>query len=402
MSHSNHVQSNRIMFILEKPYVSKFLKDSAIRLGAPVLDNFAAREALAGTNGARLVSPEEFRRLVLESDAPRIYSNSENASEWISENLSHTKLPRNMALFKDKAAFRDLLRDLYPEYRYLAVDAEGLDALDPDTLPYPFIIKPAVGFFSLGVHRVDTPADWSRVKAEIASEISRISDIYPEQVLDLSRYIIEDVIEGEEFAVDAYYGANGEPIILNILAHRFASAGDVSDRVYVSSKKVIDNWREPVGSFLAELGRRAELADFPVHAELRVGSDGVLRPIEVNPMRFAGWCVADFTFYAWGFDPYEYYLKGLAPDWSEIFKVRENNVYGVVVCDLPPGLDRSRIISADYEALAAAFTRPLEVRRIDWTEYSVFAFVFAETSEDQTAEFDRFLGSDLTEFLKIE
>jgi hypothetical protein len=43
------------------------------------------------------------------------------------------------------------------------------------------------------------------------------SGIYPEQVLDTRSFLIEEYIEGDEFALDAYFDGDGNPVILNIL-----------------------------------------------------------------------------------------------------------------------------------------------------------------------------------------
>ena len=44
------------------------------------------------------------------------------------------------------------------------------------------------------------------------------------------------------------------------------------------------------------LAKLAGLKNFPLHTEVRVNEKGEIIPIEVNPMRFGGWCTtADFT-----------------------------------------------------------------------------------------------------------
>ena len=58
--------------------------------------------------------------------------------------------------FKDKVAFRELVADLYPDYRYFGFTLAELRTFDPLRLRAPFVVKPAVGFFSMGVHVVDS------------------------------------------------------------------------------------------------------------------------------------------------------------------------------------------------------------------------------------------------------
>lgn len=66
------------------------------------------------------------------------------------------------------------------------------------------------------------------------------------QVLDTGKFIIEENIEGEEFAVDAYFNSKEKPVILNILKHIFSSENDVSDRVYFTSKSVMELTGKPL------------------------------------------------------------------------------------------------------------------------------------------------------------
>jgi hypothetical protein len=219
--------------------------------------------------------------------------------------------------------------------------------------------------------------------------------------LNLDRFIIEECIVGEEFAVDVYFDGNGEPVILNILGHLFASENDVSDRVYMTSPTIIRTWLDRFTAYLGEMGSRAHLTHFPAHVELRVDKNGRIIPIEVNPMRFAGWCVADLTFHAWGFNPYSYYLDGKKPHWESILARHEGQAVGVLVADVAADVDCATITSVDYQGLAARFSNPLELRRINVHEYPVFAFVFARVPEDDLKEFKNLLHSDLKEFLTI-
>lgn len=388
------------MFVLEEPYVSDLLRRSVLEAHAPVLDNAAARAALGP--GAPLTPPGEFARLASEPGA-RVYSNSENAIQWYEDHLAHTALPGTIALFKDKCRFREMIRDMYPDFAFQGVTVDGpnnsLDQVDPAALPKPFVIKPAVGFFSLGVHKVLSDGQWPAVKAAIRDEVRSVRDMYPSRVLGLDRFVIEQVVEGEEFAVDAYFDADGNAVIVNILGHLFASESDVSDRVYITSGSIIRRWERPFAEVLTRVGRRAGLKDgFPMHAELRVDAQGKIGFIEINPMRFAGWCCTDLAWFAYGLNPYRCFLEARRPDWDAILGQREGKAWAIVVCDIAPDVDRRAIASVDFDAFKARFSKPLELRPVDWARYSVFAFLFAEVPEDDLSELHAILGNDLKEF----
>ena len=78
-----------------------------------------------------------------------------------------------IGLFKDKVAFRELVADLYPDYRFFGLALAELRAFDPTRVRAPFVVKPAVGFFSMGVHVVDSAEAWPGVVDEIEREVGR-------------------------------------------------------------------------------------------------------------------------------------------------------------------------------------------------------------------------------------
>ncbi|WP_320171279.1 ATP-grasp domain-containing protein [Maridesulfovibrio sp.] len=389
------------MFILEKPYVSEFLKQTLIEKGYTVLDNETARRAFED-KPAGMVPAEEFLAQYKRAPECPVYSNSENAIDWMDGHLDIGGLPDKIRLFKDKGAFRDLLKDLYPDFYYRMAALEGLDSVAPAELPFPCVVKPSVGFFSLGVHMVESAADWPGALDAIHSEVSRIRTMYPAKVLELDNFIIEQCIEGEEFAVDAYFDKQGNPVIINILGHLFASSDDVGDRCYITSPKIISEHHDEFIALLAEIGKRADLRNFPIHIELRRDNSGHIGIIEVNPMRFAGWCVTDLAYYAYGINPYEYFMESKIPDWGKISNCCKGKVYAMIIGDIDSSVDCSKIKSVNYEAFLSNFTKPLELRKIDYREYPVFAFTFAEVEEENMEELKKMLHADFTQYLEFE
>lgn len=389
------------MFILEEPYVSGLLRETVLRHDLPVLDTPMAARTLAG-QGRTLISGDEAAIRCQGPSTPRVYANSENALHWVDAHLDGTDLQARIRTLKDKVRFRRLLADLYPDYQFQEVALDGLDAFDPTTLRTPFVVKPAVGFFSLGVHVVGTPGEWPEVAGTLRREAAAQGHLYPGHVLEFGRFIAEESIPGEEFAVDAYYDSEGRVVILDILGHLFASPEDVSDRVYHTSPDLIRRWRLPFAAFLEDLGRRAGLRDFPIHAELRVDAGGRIAPIEVNPLRFAGWCVTDLAHHAYGINPYEAFLLNRPPDWDRILEAHPGTTFAVVVADLPASVDLARIASVDLDAFRARFSRPLELRPVDARRYPVFAFLFVEAEGPDDPELQSILGADLTVHLRLE
>jgi len=301
------------MILLDKPYVSNFLKQTIVDQQLPVirtpqLEQFDLDECVTIYEAATAI--EKFKN----GNTPLLYSNSENSINWILNNLAFTNLPRQIHALKDKAAFRDLTKDLFPNFNYQTVDIHRLDTLDIDTLTMPFIIKPALGFFSMGVYKVSSSDEWPLARQAIHAELEAVQTLYPSEVLDTTRFIIEDCIAGTEFAIDAYYNNKGRPVIVDIYQHLFASDEDGSDRVYFTSKTIIEEYREKIRRVLTDIGELASLRNFPVHAEVRIDDAGNILPIEINPMRFGGWCATDIAHHAYQINPYQYYFEQKEPD----------------------------------------------------------------------------------------
>lgn len=295
------------------------------------------------------------------------------------------------------------IKSIFPNFYFKKVRLEDLKKVQFNEMPLPFIIKPTVGFMSMGVYKVSNLEEWTNTIDSIIAGIDQIKDLYPAEVLDTSSFIIEQCINGEEFAVDAYYNSIGEPVILNILKHTFSSDTDVSDRVYISSKEIIESNLEEFTDFVGKIGNLAGVKNFPVHIELRRDNDGALLPIEVNPMRFGGWCTtADISFLAYGFNPYLYYYSQKKPNWSEVLKGKEGKLFSIIVLDNSTGIEVNEITLFNYEKLLSNFEKPIELRKIDYKKYPVFGFLFAETREDNFIELKNILDSDLNEFISTK
>ena len=389
------------MILVDKPYLSDFLKETSIKYNLPIVNTEAAHGFGLSAADNLISENEVVERLRANPDA-RVYSNSENAIGWVAENLAFTDLPEKVELFKNKAKFRELTRPMLPDFYFQEVAFSDLDNLKIDKIPRPFIIKPNVGFFSLGVHKVSTAEEWEDVKATIKAETAQKDNLYPAEVLNTTTFIIEECIRGEEFAFDAYFDKKGFPVVVGIYKHLFSSANDVSDRIYITSKEVIEENLADFTNWIKEVGDLAKMSNFPVHVEVRRTDAGEIVPIEVNPLRFGGWCTtADMTAASYGFNPYVYYFENKKPDWDEILSTRAGKLYSLVVLDNSTGYAGEEIAEFDYDALLATFENPLELRKIDYKKFPVFGFLFLETNEESFGELERVLKSDLREFAKI-
>ena len=384
------------MILLDKPYVSNFLKETIIKYNFPVIDtgNVTNNDELS------LISADKIVQNFRDNPNSRIYTNSENSINWVVNNLGFTKLPDYINTFKNKIEFRKLIQSMYPDFFFKEVALQDLDDVNLNELPMPFIIKPAIGFLSLGVHKVVDESDWLKVKSLIREEFTDAKALFPIEVVNASSFLIEEVIEGEEFAFDAYFDENGEAVILGIAKHLFASEKDVSDRVYYTSKELIKTYLPSFLGFVKDLGDAVEINNFPVHVEVRVDKDGKLVPIEVNPMRFGGWCTtADLTNIATKLNPYHCFLTNMKPNWNQILEAMDDEIYSLAILDNSTGIPSKEISNFDYDKLLAKFCNPIELRKIDYKMYSIFGMLFTKTPKDQFAEIEAILVSNLKEFV---
>jgi hypothetical protein len=386
------------MFFADKPYISDFFKQTVRDNNIPVVGTEIA-EKLGLYNGTNIISEETAIEMARASDDLRIYTTSENAIGWISKHLAFSDLPQKIALFKDKVKFRELTQSLFPNFYFKEVHAEDLKKIEVKDIPLPFIVKPAVGFFSMGVRKITSHADWHSAVDSILAEMDANKSAYPEAVLNTHSFIIEQCIEGDEYAFDAYFNASGEPVVLSILKHTFASETDVSDRVYTTSKEIIEENLADFTTFAGKIGELAQLKNFPVHIEVR-RKNGILQPIEVNPMRFGGWCTtADISHLAYGFNPYLCYFLQEKPNWDEALQGKDGKLFSLIVLDNSTGINVNQISAFNFEKLLSNFEKPMELRKIDYREHSVFGFLFTETSANNFDELKKILNSNLSEFI---
>lgn len=367
------------MIIIEKPYVSEFLVDSIVQNDWAVLENEALEIAGIEEGAFETITSDVAKDYYSQVEYPIIYSNSENSINWVLENLPESNLSRYIKLFKDKIEFRRMLKDVYPDFYFKEVAYDELAKIPLEELKFPFVLKPAVGFLSLGVHTVHNDEDWKVTLAQLEHEMELAQKFYPEAVVNVSKFIIEEYIQGEEYAVDAYYDKNGNPVILNIFAHPFLNSRDVSDRIYLMSADIMIKYMGKFALLLKEIGDKNNIRNFPLHIELRVTEDERIIPIEVNPMRFAGWCTTDVSKYAWGINVYECFMGQKSPDWNEILSKASNKIFYFSMAEVPSSVDRDKIKDFEYDIWLANYSNVLEVRRINYKYHPLFAVIFGST-----------------------
>lgn len=385
------------MVILDYPYISQEMCARLAERRTPVLRN-PASEACALNFDLHLLDEKSF--VAALRDGAKLYLNSENALDWVMKNDPDSDRIRGIGLMKDKHALRETLRPMYPGYQFSQHRFEQLGDINAATLRFPLVLKPSVGFFSVGVFVIHNQDEWDRAVKVLAEKWPIWKDSFPAGVVGDLFFSIEDYIVGDEYAVDAYYDESGKAVVLNVMHHKFADAADVRDRLYCTYTDAMPSWAEEFAVYLNQAGEYLKLRNFPFHMELRVTDDSQsnrIIPIEFNPLRFAGCCTTDLARHAYGVSTWLSFLDGDKPDWNEISRRNANQCFSLIMLDKPEnGHDGMEF---NYDEFSKRLTEMLETRAFG-PESSAFGYVFARTPGDKLDELDAVLHSDLTEFLR--
>ncbi len=360
------------MIILNKPYVSEYLIQTIKENGFNVLENEISTLFDLKTDNSKNAIEKYLDNNEL------FYSNSENSIDWVMNTLKNSHLAQMIKISKDKVLFRKTLKEIYPDFYFQEISLDKIKTIEAKTLKFPFIIKPSVGFLSFGVYPIKSAEEWAEFVQKIQVDIENLKNIFPKDVVDMTNFIIEDVINGEEYAIDAYFNEKSEAVILNIFNHPFFDDKDVSDRAYFTSKEIMEKYLDKFKNELDKIGKIAGFKNFPFHLELRVDGEKII-PIEINPMRFCGWCITDIAQHAWGINVYEYYFKQQKPNWSEILKNSTDEIFYFTIGDIPNDIDRKNIKKIDFEKYLKNISNPIEIRKIDYIQNPIFAICFAKT-----------------------
>ena len=383
----------KVLILLDTAYVSPLLAETLIEKKVKVLD---IQQQLILNHK----SEDEQNLVKIFQQEDLIIMNSEEAIQILNEYYAESHVTKTANLFKNKFAFRKRLAESYPNFFFLETTSGELGQLDLSSLPYPLIFKPTVGYSSVGVYRVENPQEFQSIIDKMEESMEQSSEDDSKDILGSETFIIESYIEGQEFAIDLFFDEKNDPVVLNLFARMFKDEKDMSDRIYYTSKQVLQNYLAPITEYLQGLGEIFNLRKMPLHVELRMDDEGTIVPIEVNPLRFAGAGTTELGSFAYGVNSYDYFFEQKKPDWAALINAMDNKIYSFTCAEFEGEIKIDDGLVIHHELLQKQFHHILEYRHIPYDQGATFAVIFF--SSETLAQNDHILTLDFMEYVEKE
>lgn len=334
--------------------------------------------------------------LIQDEDAVLIM-NWEASLAFIIENLPQQKL-NQVNTFKNKAVFRQLVKELYPNLFYQELTRDKLQDFQLPKEVENVVLKPSLGTASIGIRTVNGQQEWEKAVDSVLRDIDKAKEQMNPTMLNDDSFLVEEFVDGDEFACDGFWDSSGKTVITGIYQHPFASSLDVSDTVYYTSKKVVAETIEPTIKVLKYIGNKLGMRRFPFHFEFRKSHNKIF-PIELNPLRFGQVALPDITEYAFGFNPYDLFFTDKSPDWDSLLNNDSSSqVYAFVLADIPAKYESEKH-SFDKEYFCNSFGNKLLNYLPSNPEVTPF-FGVAHVVGDGVDEVLEYLNLDFEGFLK--
>ena len=344
-------------------------------------------ETLPPTENLSILSINDLAATDLQfQNSDKVCITSEASLDLLMSRMNDDSKINAILKLKDKYLFREILLQIYPNYKFQKIKVEEIESL---VITEKSVIKPVKGCFGTAVRVIEPNTDFLKLSVELQEEMQKNGAIFSDTVLSKEDFIVEQFIGGEEFAVDMFYNSNGEPCIVNIYHHPMPNNLAYLHMIYYSSKTVFDEIYDKAKYFFTELNKILKVENFAMHGEFKL-NDEQLVPIEINSMRFGGMGLGNMIFHALGVNPYQYFLEEREPDWAAIWKDKEldNFVYFIAYNALNKSLKDHK---PNLIKLKQKFGKVLLEKQFDYQKQLAFGiFCLEETNQN------------ITELLKIE
>lgn len=355
-------------------------------------------QKLAQRNDIQAMSGEELEHSTVEfAPSDKVYVPSETSLSIVMDRMQDRSYVEGINRLKNKYFCREALASLYPDFYFAKASLADIPSLDLGGKKV--VIKPLKGFFGTGVRIADKNTDLSALASEMNAEVEANARFFPESILSKDEYIIEEFISGDEYAVDMFYDELGNPAIMNIYLHPEPEIAEYFHLMYYTNQTIFASYLQVFLSFFTELNKVLGLKSFPIHAEFKL-QKGQMIPIELNPMRYGGFGLADLTYISYNYQPITAYFDDQPFDWSDIWQSRKSHNYAWILGyngkDI--SVDKASPNHDKFKALLAQNSDLLDYVQLNHRENPVFALAYLKNNSLQqlkellSMEFNDFFG----------
>jgi ATP-grasp domain len=306
---------------------------------------------------------------------------SEAAIELVTSRIVDPAKQQAVALLKDKYAFRQMLGDMYPQYQYQLVQADDIQEL---RINQKSIIKPVKGVFGTAVRMIDRDTDLTNLNGELKAELLKNKSIFSDSVLSQADFLVEQYIEGEEYAVDMFYNSSGDPCITNIYHHPIPANLSYLHVIYYSSQAVFDHIYTKAKIFFTALNKILNVTNLTIHGEFKLDGEELV-PIELNSLRFGGMGLGNMVFHTLGINPYLYFLNDLEPDWQMLWQGRDRDLLTFFIAYNGTNIDLTTH-KPNYQLLEQQFTEILFKQYFDYQKQLTFGIYFLKETDQNLSD----------------
>ena len=325
----------------------------------------------------QIVSKDELREnpSLRFEQGDKIIISTETVLDDVLQHLDDPEKQKLISTLKNKVECRQMLTTLFPDFYFKEISIPDLAALELDPNERYFV-KPIKGYWGSAAHPLDSYTNRQELMDEITRQLQIRTDIFSDHVVAKDRLIVEEFIDGEEYAVDMFFNEDGKPIITNICYHPLPKKLEYLHVVYYTSYDVFHLLYDNLVQFFTQLNGTLHAKNMPIHGEFKLHK-GKLTPVELNPLRFGSDGFADLSFHAFGFNPFLCFANNCSPDWEMVWRGREEKVYAFYLGYNGSDLD-TRKYRPDFRNFRNLFSNILADTAMNYQSTLAFSVMYIE------------------------
>lgn len=320
-----------------------------------------------------------------EEDLDEVYKHHQDA-KWVNK----------IKMMKDKYEFRKVLKAIFPDFYFEKLASKDITKLKIPANKQKVVIKPVRGFTGTAVNFADRSTNLEQVQNKLQTEIAERAKYFSNSVVSSEEVIVEEFIDGDEYASDSYITSNGEVVILNITAHPTHKEFHYLNALYHTNHKIFSQLYDKVKHILSEFHSIVDISNIPIHAEFKL-KEGKLIPIEFNPVRFGGSGYAELTYYFFGVNPFKSFFEEKSINPGQLWHGKHDKYFARVQAYNGKGLNLKNY-KPDYEKMQSQFSNVLQLKKLDYQNYLSFAILYVE--EKKLDNIMKVLEFEFSDFFK--